>query len=182
MVHANGESAVRGAIDAGCASIEHGFFMGEANLERLVPRPVTWVPTAVTMQGYVAHSDTRSRAHDIGRRNLDHQLAQLERAHALGVDVATGTDAGTIGVHHGRALKDEIALLMAAGFTMVESIRCATSNGARLLRLPDLGELAVGRLATLLALAGGPADFPGNLDPPAMLVVAGRVMFGPGEA
>ncbi len=59
-------------------------------------------------------------------------------------------------------------------------IRCATSNIARLQGLADLGELAVGRRATLVALRGGPEDFPANLASPAMLVDAGRVMFEPG--
>jgi imidazolonepropionase-like amidohydrolase len=179
MVHANGERPVGDAIAAGCRSIEHGFFMGAANLERMARQAITWVPTAVTMQGCAAHSDPGSIEHDISRRNLEHQLEQLRRAHALGVDVATGTDAGTIGVHHGRALKDEITLLMMGGFSLVEAIRCATLNGARLLGLPDRGELAVGRQATLVALAGGPSAFPGNLDSPAMLVAEGRVVFGP---
>ena len=77
---------------------------------------------------------------------------------------------------------DEIALLVAAGLSLPESIRCATSDAARLLGLPDLGELAAGRLTTLVALNGGPADFPANLDPPAMLVTAGRVRYGPDGA
>jgi hypothetical protein len=179
MVHANGARPVGDALAAGCRSIEHGFFMGTANLERMARQAVTWVPTAVTMQGCAEHSDPGSIAHDVSRRNLEHQLAQLRQAHALGVDVAAGTDAGTIGVHHGRALKDEIALLTTAGFSLAEAIRCATLNGARLLGLPDSGELAAGRQATLVALAGGPETFPENMDPPAMLVVAGRLVFGP---
>jgi imidazolonepropionase-like amidohydrolase len=178
MVHANGAQPVGAAIAAGARSIEHGFFMGRDNLERLAARAVTWVPTTVTMQGYCVHSDPHSTAHEISRRNRDHQLAQLRRAHAVGVDVAAGTDAGTIGVPHGRSLGAEIALLMQAGFSAAEAIRCATSNGARLLDLPALGQLAVGRQATLVGLAGGPEAFPGSLDAPALLVVAGRPVFG----
>lgn len=180
MVHANGERPGGEAIEAGCHSIEHGFFMGDANFERMASRGVTWVPTAVTMKGYIEHSEVGSVENEIGHRNLEHQLEQLGRAHALGVCVAVGTDAGTIGVHHGRALKGEVALLMMAGFSLVDAVRCATLNGARLLSLPDLGELAVGRQATLVALKGGPDDFPGNLDPPALLVSAGRVVSKPG--
>lgn len=65
MVHTNGEKPVREAIAAGYRSIRHDFFMGTANLERLVAQAAVWVPTAVTMKGYVAHSDTRSIEHDI---------------------------------------------------------------------------------------------------------------------
>ena len=154
--------------------------MGTANLERLAGSTVSWVPTAVTMKGYAEHSAPGSLENDISRRNLDHQLEQLRRAHALGVRVAAGTDAGTIGVHHGRSLKDEIALLMEAGFSQTEAVRCATLNGARLLGLADLGELAVGRQAAFAALNGGPEDFPGNLEQPAILVAGGCKVFSRG--
>lgn len=155
----------------------HGFFMGVANLERLAASTTSWVPTAVTMKGYSEHSDAGSIENEISRRNLDHQLEQLAQAHALGVNVAVGTDAGTIGVHHGRALKEEIALLLEAGFSLAESVRCATLNGARLLALSDQGELAVGRRATLVALNGGPDAFPENMARPAILIASGRVVF-----
>jgi imidazolonepropionase-like amidohydrolase len=182
MVHANGRRPVGDAIAAGARSIEHGFFMGAENLARLAAQRVSWVPTAVTMQGYRRHSESGSVAYEISRRNLDHQLEQIRQARALGVDVAAGTDAGTLGVHHGRALKAEIGLIMQAGYSLVEALRCATANGARLLGLPDQGELTAGRQATFVALAGGPEDFPGNLETPAAVVVAGRVVVGPAAA
>lgn len=34
---------------SGCDSIEHGFFMGEANMERMAARGTVWVPTAGTI-------------------------------------------------------------------------------------------------------------------------------------
>ena len=177
MVHANGERPVGEALAAGCRSVEHGFFMGGANLERLGGQATTWVPTAVTMQGYAENSEAGSVENDISRRNLDHQHVQLRQARALGVVVAAGTDAGTIGVHHGHSLRGEIALLMSAGFSTAEALRCATANGADLLALPDLGELAPGRQATLVALQGGPAQFPHNLAAPVIMLSAGRVVY-----
>jgi imidazolonepropionase-like amidohydrolase len=38
MVHANGKMPVKIAVDAGCDSIEHGFFMGVENLHRIADR------------------------------------------------------------------------------------------------------------------------------------------------
>ena len=43
MVHANGVAPVKSAIEAGCDSIEHGFFMGRENLERMAERGTRWV-------------------------------------------------------------------------------------------------------------------------------------------
>ncbi len=41
---------VKFAVDAGCDSIEHGFFMGEENLKRMAGRGTFWVPTAHTIE------------------------------------------------------------------------------------------------------------------------------------
>ena len=51
MVHANGTVPVQMAIEAGCHTIDHGFFMGRDNLERLAEKQVFWVPTLFTMKG-----------------------------------------------------------------------------------------------------------------------------------
>ena len=47
MVHANGQEAVRVALEAGCDSIEHGYFMGNDNLLKMAEKGITWVPTDV---------------------------------------------------------------------------------------------------------------------------------------
>jgi imidazolonepropionase-like amidohydrolase len=177
MVHANGEVPVRHAIAAGCRSIEHGFFMGEGNLVRLAETRIFWVPTAVTMQGYCRHTASGSLEGDVARRNLDHQLGQIRRAKALGVRIALGTDAGTIGVHHGSALREEIELLQAAGCTLSEAVQCATGRGAELLGIEGVGRIVAGCRATLLALPGGPHDFPASLCRPVWFMIDGRMVF-----
>ncbi len=57
MVHANGKLPVRLALEAGCDSIEHGFFMGRENLGTMAERQITWVPTAYTMQALAENMD-----------------------------------------------------------------------------------------------------------------------------
>jgi imidazolonepropionase-like amidohydrolase len=177
MVHANGREPVGRAIAAGCHSIEHGFFMGEENLNRLAQTRTFWVPTAVTMQGYSRHAEYGSPEAEISRRNLDHQLDQMRRARTLGIKIAAGTDAGTIGVHHGRALQDEITLLLAAGYSVPEAIQCATGHAADLMGLKATGRLAPGCRATLLALPGGPQDFPDSLATPVWFMIDGQAVF-----
>jgi imidazolonepropionase-like amidohydrolase len=177
MVHVNGAEPIRRTIAAGCHSIEHGFFMGTDNVKRLADAPIFWVPTAVTMAGYARHAPPGSVEADVVDRNLDHQLEQMRQARELGVKVAVGTDAGTIGVHHGRALREEIALLLSAGFTIPEAVRCATRNGALLMGLNRAGKIAPGFRATLLALPGGPQAFPENLSTPVLFMVDGQTQF-----
>ncbi|MBW1806343.1 MAG: hypothetical protein JRJ06_08270, partial [Deltaproteobacteria bacterium] len=50
MVHANGRLPVRSAIEAGCNSIEHGFFMGDENLAMMAEKRIVWVPTVFTRE------------------------------------------------------------------------------------------------------------------------------------
>lgn len=165
MVHANGREPIRGALLAGCHSIEHGFFMGRENLEMMAARGVFWVPTVYTMKSFLANfaqlgGDAKR---NVVAANLDHQLEQLALARQLGVPVALGTDAGSLGVHHGQSLGEELQLVLDAGYGVTEAIACATANGAKLLGIRDFGLLEKGRAATFLVVPGSPAELPGTL-------------------
>ncbi|MFH1490865.1 MAG: amidohydrolase family protein, partial [Pseudomonadota bacterium] len=178
MIHANGKEAVRMAIDAGCHSIEHGFFMGEENLKRMAERRIAWVPTACTMAAYTRTLEGGCIESDTARRNLDHQLAQIEIAHALGVPLAVGTDAGSLGVHHGQAVREEIGLFLQAGFSLEEAVQCASSKNAELLGVDkEIGRLIPGMPATLIALPGGPENLSETLREPAKVYVKGEVFI-----
>jgi imidazolonepropionase-like amidohydrolase len=162
MVHANGEAPVRIAVQSGCGSIEHGFFMGRDNLARMADRGVIWVPTAVTMQAYARLRRQSGRNPDVALRTLDHQLGQLALARRLGVRVALGTDSGSPGVHHGSAVIEELKLLMQAGFPLEEAIGCASANAGLLAGL-RLGWLQHGHPATFIAVDAEPSRLPGEL-------------------
>ena len=164
MVHANGKLPVQIAIEAGCHSIEHGFFMGAENLARMRDRQTVWVPTAFTMRAYVAHLAPSSREADTAQRNLTHQMDQLRMARELGVPVALGTDAGSLGVHHGTAVREELRILLEAGYTIPEAVQCATKTGAGLLGITDMGILIPGMPASWIAVKGSPSGIPDNLD------------------
>jgi imidazolonepropionase-like amidohydrolase len=163
MVHANGEAPVHIAVQSGCRSVEHGFFMGRDNLARMADTEVIWVPTAVTMQAYARCFKRTGRNPDVARRTLDHQFEQLALARRLGVRVALGTDAGCPGVDHGSAVIEEMKLLMQAGFSLVEAVGCAAGN-AGLLIGPGLGLLKPGGPATFVAVEGEPSALPGSLN------------------
>jgi imidazolonepropionase-like amidohydrolase len=176
MAHANGRAPVRLAVEAGCDSIEHGFFMGRENLEIMAERGTVWVPTACTMAAYGETLERGSTASEVAKRNLDHQLGQIRLARSLGVAVAVGTDSGSLGVHHGKSIGREIGLLMAAGFTLQEAVRSATACGAALLGVEDhTGVLAPGRPATFVAFKGMPESLAERFGAPELVVVRGKV-------
>ena len=164
MVHANGRLPVQIAVEAGCHSIEHGFFMGAENLSRMRDRQTVWVPTAFTMRAYAARLAPSSREAGMAQRNLDHQLDQLRMARELGVRVALGTDAGSLGVHHGTSVREELKLLLEAGYTLPEAVQSATKTGAELLGIKEMGILTPGMPASWIAVKGGPSGLPDSLE------------------
>jgi imidazolonepropionase-like amidohydrolase len=174
MVHANGKLPVKTAVQAGCTSIEHGFFMGAENLQFMAERGTYWVPTAGTMQGYAGLLPSGTLESDTAHRTLEDQLQQLIKARELGVKVVLGTDAGSPGVHHGTGVWAEMRLLLQAGFPVQEAVRCATANGAALLSLDDRGELINGKSATFMAAAGEPSGLPESLAHIEYLFIDGR--------
>ncbi len=163
MVHANGKVPVSIAIDAGCDSIEHGFFMGKENLKKMAEKQIIWVPTICTMKAFSEQSDGPGMLSRVAKRNLEHQLDQVSLARQLGVPVAVGTDAGSPGVHHGCSVSEEIKLLVEAGFTIEEAVKCATSTGAELLEVKEIGLLTSGASATFIVVKGDPSNLPDSL-------------------
>ena len=182
MVHANGRVPVESAVEAGCDSIEHGFFMGRENLERMAERGTVWVPTAFTMAAYGEKLPKGGKESEIAKRNLDHQLDQIRTARSLGVLVASGTDSGSLGVNHGQAFGEELQLLISAGFRLEEAVKGASAVGAALLGVEDhTGILAPGRPATFVAVKGGPEKLAESLRSPHLVVVKGEVANGDRE-
>jgi len=174
MIHANGDIPVSVAIDACCTSIEHGFFMGEKNLEKMAGRGIFWAPTAFTMKAYSLEKENGKIEQDISGKNLDHQIAQISRAAGLGVRMVAGTDSGSIGVHHGASMAEETGLLMKGGLSLQEAVRCATFNGALLLGLDrDIGRIMTGMCASMIAVEGGPARVVSGLRKPAAVIING---------
>ena len=89
-----------------------------------------------------------------------------------------GTDAGIDITAPGTSLLDELQEFVAAGFTNWEALRLATVEPGRLLRVPQLGTIAVGAPAELLLLNGNPAEDLGVLRVPAGMLLHGEWIDG----
>jgi imidazolonepropionase-like amidohydrolase len=141
----------------------------------MADRGTVWVPTAFTMKAYSERLDPNTVETTVARRTFEHQLAQIAAAYRLGVEMATGTDAGSLGVDHGAAIREEIAILMAAGVPLEKAICCASFQGAKLLGLERaLGSLEKGRDATFTVIPGPPEHFPWSLKGPVITYVQGK--------
>jgi imidazolonepropionase-like amidohydrolase len=177
MIHANGLLPVQEALDAGCHSVEHGYFMGRKNLEKLAQYQVAWVPTVVPMASYARDMVLSHEEVDVAHRTVEHQLEQLRTAKALGVNVVLGTDSGALGVEHGKAVTQELRLLADAGYSVEEALQCATSRAAALLGIRDrLGLVAPGRPASFVVVEGPPTELFDRLTTPHSVWVRGQMV------
>ncbi len=107
------------------------------------------------------------------RHVLDLEMA-FERAFvAAGGLLTEGADAG-VGVLPGFSDQRNVELLAAAGFTPVQAIQIATSNGARAMRRFDrTGSIEIGKDADLVLLDGDLASDVRCIERPVMVVRSG---------
>ena len=100
----------------------------------------------------------------------------VRRLVASGVTLATGSDAGNIGLIHGASLHYEIKLMHEAGVPALEVIRAATLNAARVAGKEGLvGSIEPGKLADFLILDNNPLSDISNLSVPMVVVKGGNI-------
>jgi imidazolonepropionase-like amidohydrolase len=147
--HAIGADGIAAALRAGVNTIEHGDGMTDSLLDVLAARGVAWVPT-VTVSHYVAGP----RGGPWGAM-VEHQRRAFARALRRGVTIVFGTDAGGFPWTEINQAQ-EFAYYVHYGMTPMQAIQSATSRAAALLGQPDLGAVAPGMYADLVAVAGDP--------------------------
>lgn len=157
--HTSGGPAITAAVRLGLDSVEHGRWLSEECVEAMAERGTTYVPTLLVQENHFEHpwesqgADLASqRWLELGREAM---WTSLSLARAANVRVATGTDAGFM-LPHGPACARELNLLVQGGYTPLEAITAATSHGAALLDLPEVGTVRPGQLADLLLVRGDP--------------------------
>lgn len=160
MAHASGEEAVRLAVEAGVDSVEHGYFLTRELLSRMAERGIAWVPTVVPVAAQLKEGLRERHGPREGKvicRTYRRQLEMVALALEAGVKLGVGTDAGATGVEHGKSFLEELLLYRQAGLSVTDILLAATLNGAAILGLEQqLGELAPGRPACLVAVEGNP--------------------------
>jgi len=158
--HAHGAEAIRRAVLGGVDSIEHGTFMNAEDM-RLMKEHGTWyVPTIIAgkyvqemaaIPGYYP-PQVAAKAMQVGPIIQ----ATAGRAYKAGVKIAFGTDAAVY--PHGQNAK-EFKYMVDAGMPPMFVLQAATTHAAELLHKQDqLGQIAVGRGADIIAVPGNPLD------------------------
>ena len=95
----------------------------------------------------------------------------------VGLPILAGTDLGSSGITPGESLHDELALLVAAGFSPAEALRAGTHNPARFLGVADsLSRIDSGYVADLILLEGNPLADIQNTRRIASVMRSGRML------
>ncbi len=175
--HAHGGDGIVSFMKAGGDSIEHGTYLDPEGIRLMKGRGAYLVPTLMAGD-FVAREAERpgtwmtpaqqAKAREAGPKMLD----MARRAHAGGVRIAFGTDTG-VSAHGQNA--GEFALLVRAGMSPIDAIRSATVVAAEHLRQADIGTLAPGRAADLIAVSGDPLTDVTELERVRFVMKAGEV-------
>lgn len=158
--HANGWDGIDAALRAGVDSIEHGQGLTEDLLARMVKQKVAWCPTLLAY---------RYAEKKLGKNDRSFMVPAHDRALAAafkrGVHIVFGTDAGAFPWSMNPAA--EAKLMVDAGMPAADVVRAMTSAAAALLDpmcragaktcpSSDVGIIAAGKYADLVAVDGDP--------------------------
>ena len=103
----------------------------------------------------------------------DIQRENFKRAHAAGVKMVFGTDAG---VHPHGGNGKQFAVMVQYGMTPLQAIQSATINAAEALARKDVGIIEPGRYADLVAVEGDPTVNVRLLEAPAVVIQNGTIV------
>jgi imidazolonepropionase-like amidohydrolase len=157
--HAHGKEGIRRAIEGGVTSIEHGTYMDD-EIFTLMKKNGTWYVPTISAGKFVAAKAkidgyypeiVRPKAARIGARIQD----TFAQAYKAGVKIAFGTDQGV--APHGENAK-EFGYMVEAGMPAAAALQAATYNAAEVLGAQDLGQIAPGFRADVVAVPGNPLD------------------------
>jgi imidazolonepropionase-like amidohydrolase len=158
-IHSYGASGVRDAVRAGADSVEHGADVDDETFVEMVKRGTVWVPTIDHNRYYIDAKDEYGFApgsETALKDYIDRNFAALTRAVKAGVKLGMGSDA--VYSMFGQNTR-ELGWFVKAGLTPEQALTSATTTAAALLGLEkDLGRVAPGYLADIIAVEGNPLD------------------------
>ena len=179
--HVHSDQSGQDAIRAGVDSLEHASLLKENTIELAATQGV-----AFSMDVYNGtYTDTIGREQGYPevflQRNTDTTEAQrvvFEKAYEKGVTLLYGTDAAVLPHDMGGW---QFATMIERGMRPMDAIRSATSVAAEHMELSaDVGAVAPGRVADLVAVRGNPLEDAEILRDVAVVMQAGVIVKAPG--
>ena len=156
--HAHGTEGIKAAIEAGVDSVEHASIL-DAEATRMARKRGTVLSMDIYNTDY---TQAMGKANGIPEENLrkDAEVAEVQResfrqAVKAGVKMVFGSDAA-IFPHGDNA--GQFAVMVTYGMTEMQALQAATINAAALMKQEDLGAIAPGMLADIIAVPGNPLE------------------------
>ncbi|MGH8296522.1 MAG: metal-dependent hydrolase family protein, partial [Steroidobacteraceae bacterium] len=179
-VHTGAAEGCKQAIRAGARSLEHAYLIDREALAMTKQAGAFLVPTMQMtqedMRALQAHTLPCQAVWKFSRDNR--QIIASQRLIAgSDVNIAYGTDCGMFPFSHGIL---EFQAMVVAGLTPARALKAATSVAAELLNQPDIGVLAVGKHADIVAMPGDPIADIGVTAKVDFVMKSGRVYRAPG--
>ena len=170
--HAYGGEGAKNAIRGGVRSIEHGMLLDDEALKLMLEQGTYWVPTLS-----VYFPETEADNTEMTRRIVASHKNVFQKAMKMGVKIVFGTDVGAF--EHGTSAR-EFVRMVEYGMKPLDAIRSATVRSSELLRLErDVGTIAPGKFADVIAVQGNPLDDIRTLSRVAFVMKAGQVYKSP---
>lgn len=177
--HAHGGDGIKAAIKAGIDTIEHASLVDDEGIKLAAARvrPV-WFSMDIYNTEYTQSEGAKNGVLEDNLRK-DREVAPIQRdnfrkAHKAGVKMVFGSDAGVM--PHGEIGK-QFRVMVEYGMTPLEAIQAATRNGAQALgREKDVGAIAVGRFADIIAVDGDPLTNVRELESVDAVVKSGKLI------
>jgi len=180
--HAHGASGIRTAIKAGIDTIEHASLVDDEGIKLAVARkqPV-WFSMDIYNTDYTQSEGAKNGVLEDNLRK-DREIGQLQRdnfkkAFKAGVRMVFGSDAGVM--PHG-LVGGQFKVMVQYGMTPMDAIQAATRNAAEALgREKDVGAIAVGRYADMIAVDGDPLADVRELESVDVVIKGGELVKSP---
>ena len=164
--HCSGEDGLDLCIETGVDFIEHGYFITEAQIDRMVDKKLAWTPTFAPVHAQGANEECGWSEEE--RRCIEEILNE----HASGISygrgqnalILAGTDAGSPGVELGKGLRIELNCLATSGYDPESLLRVATVvNGNACSSRKYVSKLEAGAPATFALYEQAPWEDISNL-------------------
>ena len=179
-VHAHGTDGINDALRAGVDTIEHASLADEESF-RLAKQHGAWFDMDIYNDDYilaegaknVLFAESLAKEREIGRK----QRETFRAAHAAGVKMLFGTDGG---VYPNGDNAKQFAKMVEWGMTPMEAITAATRSAAEALdKTHDVGAIAPGRYADMVAVDGDPLADVRQLEHVVFVMKGGDVVRAP---
>ncbi|ALL12613.1 metal-dependent hydrolase family protein [Caulobacter henricii] len=178
--HAHGAAGIKDAIRAGVDTIEHVSLVDDEGIKLAVQKGA-WFSMDIYNTDYTQSEGKKNGVLEDNLRK-DREIGDVQRenfrkAIKAGVKMVLGTDAGIY--PHGQNAK-QFAVMVRYGASPLQAIQSATVNAAQALgQEKDVGQVAVGRYADIIAVSGDPLADVTTLEKPVFVMKGGAVVRQP---